>query len=77
MASTTIKLSLETRDRIRAFGGATYEETICEALDLLDEARFWAQADAADAYRRSLPKDEQDRLAAQEAEVDAAFRGIG
>ena len=35
MASTTVKLSVETRDRIRALGGETYEETIVEALDAL------------------------------------------
>ena len=30
--STTIKLSVETRDRIRDLGGDTYEDTIVEAL---------------------------------------------
>jgi hypothetical protein len=76
MASTTVKLSVETRDRIRALGGDTYEETIVEALDVLEEVRFWEQAEAAAAWRRSLPDAERERLRAREAEVDAAFDAI-
>jgi hypothetical protein len=76
MESTTIKVSVETRDRIQAFGGATYEATIVEALDVLDAQRFWSQVDAAMAWRRSLPPDEQVTLAGQEAAVDRAFAGI-
>lgn len=76
MKPTTVKLSIETRDRIRALGGNTYEDTIVEALDALEADRFWAQADAAAAWRRSLPDDERARLAACEAEIDAAFDGI-
>ena len=77
MASTTIKLSVETRDRLKALGGATYEETIVEALDALDADRFWAEAEAAGAWRRVLPTAERHRLEAHEAELDAAFDGIG
>ncbi|MEK7426567.1 MAG: hypothetical protein AAB131_22325 [Actinomycetota bacterium] len=73
MKATTIKLTVETRDRIRALGGATYEDTIVEALDVLEADRFWAQADAAAAWRRSLPDHERERLAARDADVDAAF----
>ena len=76
MKSTTVKLSVETRDRIRALGGDTYEDTIVEALDVLEVDRFWAQADAAAAWRRSLPEADQQRLAASESELDAAFDGI-
>ena len=76
MASTTVKLSVATRDRIRALGGDTYEDTIVEALDVLEAARFWAQADAAAAWRHSLPDDERERLAARDADVDVAFDGI-
>lgn len=76
MKSTTIKLSVETRDRLQAYGGATYEATIVEALDVLDEARFWSQVDMAMAWRRSLPADERAALADQEAAVDRAFEGI-
>jgi hypothetical protein len=77
MGSTTVKVSVETRERIRALGGETYEETIIEALDALEADRFWAQAEAAAASRRSLSAADQAALAAQEAEVDAAFDGIG
>ncbi len=38
---TTIKLTTETRDRLRDLGGDTYEDTIIEALDLLEEREFW------------------------------------
>lgn len=76
MKATTIKLTVETRDRIRALGGATYEDTIIEALDVLEADRFWAQADAAAAWRRSLPDHERERLASRDADVDAAFDGI-
>lgn len=77
MASTTVKLSFETRDRIRALGGATYEDTIVEALDALEADRFWAQAEAAASFRCAQTDAERERSAAREAEVDAAFDGIG
>ena len=77
MASTTVKLSVETRDRIKALGGDTYEDTIVEALDALEADRFWAQAEAAAAGRWALTAEERHRQAAREAEVDAAFDGIG
>ncbi len=76
MASTTIKLSFETRDRIRALGGDTYEDTIVEALDALEADRFWAQAEAAASFRSSLSDGDRERLVAAEAEIDAAFDGI-
>jgi hypothetical protein len=69
-----VKLSVETRDRIRALGGDTYEDTIVEALDVLEADRFWAQAAAA--WRRTCSDEERERLTAREAEVDAAFDGI-
>jgi hypothetical protein len=77
MASTTIKLSVETRDRLRALGGATYEDTIVDALDLLEAERFWAEAEQAAAWQRSLGADERRRRAGAVADVDAAFDGIG
>jgi hypothetical protein len=76
MKPTTVKLSVETRDRIRALGGDTYEDTIVEALDVLEAARFWAQADAAAAWRSSLSDHDRERLAARDADIDAAFEGI-
>ena len=74
--STTIKLSVETRDRIRDLGGDTYEDTIVEALDMYEEAEFWAQADRALAWRASLPEAERQVLLDREAELDAVFDGL-
>jgi hypothetical protein len=76
MASTTVKLSTETRDRLLAYGGETYEATIVEALDALDAERFWTQVDAATAWRQSLAAADRERLAARDAAIDAAFDGI-
>lgn len=73
MPSTTIKLSTDTRDRIRALGGTTYEETIIAALDALEADRFWSQAEAAAAWRASLAPGERRRLVEAEADVDRAF----
>ncbi len=76
MASTTIKLSVETRDRLKALGGDTYEDTVIEALDVLEAQRFWRQADAAADWRRALPTDERDRRSSIETALDAAFDGV-
>ncbi len=76
MKSTTVKLSIATRERIRALGGDTYEETIIEALDVYEADRFWAQADAASASRASMSAAERKRLAARDAAVDASFDAI-
>jgi hypothetical protein len=79
MDATTIKVSVQTRDRIKARGGATHEATIVEALDALDRAdddEFWAQAEAAAAWRRSLPPAERARRETSRRELDAAFDAI-
>jgi hypothetical protein len=76
MKSTTIKVSTDTRDRLRSLGGSTYEATIVEALDALEAGRFWAQADAAAAWRQSLSPAQRAEREARDAEVDAAFDGI-
>jgi hypothetical protein len=77
MKATTVKISVETRERIRALGGATAEETIVEAIDALEAGRFWAQADAALAWRKGLSAERLAELKQQEAEIDAAFDGVG
>jgi hypothetical protein len=76
MGSTTVKMSTDTRDRIRALGGVTYEETIIEALDALEADRFWAQAEAAVHWRRSLSDAGRELAATRLADVDTAFDGI-
>jgi hypothetical protein len=77
MKATTVKISVETRERIRALGGATAEETIVEAIDALEADRFWAQADAALAWRKGLSAERIAELKQYEAEIDAAFDGVG
>ena len=76
MASTTIKLSVETRERLRALGGATYEDTVVEALDALEANRFWGEAEAAAAWQSSLSDTERQRRHDALAEIDQAFDGI-
>ncbi len=76
MASTTIKLSVETRDRIKAMGGRTYEDTIVEALDALESEEFWAEAERAAAWRQSQDSGRRQQLAERNAAVDAAFDAI-
>ena len=76
MGSTSIKVSVETRDRIRALGGRTYEDTIVEALDALDASQFWAEADAARIWQNSLSDAHRERLRRRASAVDAAFVGI-
>ncbi len=75
--ATTIKISIATRDRIKAMGGETYEDTIIEALDALDIKRFWDEADAAIRWRESLPPEERARLEeAERVEGEALDRGF-
>ena len=76
MTTTTIKVSVETRDRIRAFGGETHEETIVAALDALEAERFWQDAEAGRAWFDALPEAEQQRLREEDAAIDRAFRSL-
>ena len=76
MAATTIKLSTETRDRLKAKGGPTYEDTIVEMLDRADEEEFWVQADRAAAWLRSQSPDRRSEIRRQETAVAAAFDGL-
>jgi len=76
MKDTTVKISTETRERIRAFGGATHEDTIVEALDALESERFWKQAEAGKKWFDGLSADEQRRLAEEDEAIDALFKGI-
>jgi len=76
MKATTIKVSVETRERLREMGGATYEDTVVEALDALEADRFWAEAEAAAQWRQNLPSAERQLRKEAEAVVDRAFRRI-
>ena len=76
MASTTIKLSVETRDRLQRAGWRNVRRHVIEALDILEAQRFWQQAEAAATWRRSLPPRTRSDRAAEEAAVDGAFDGL-
>jgi hypothetical protein len=71
MPATTVKVSPETRDRLRTFGGATMEETINDALDALEAAQFWKQAEAHAAWRRSLPDERRVEIEERERALDS------
>ena len=75
MKDTTVKVSTETRERIRSFGGATHEDTIIEALDALESERFWKEAEAGKQWFDSLPEEEQQRLREEDAAIDLLFKG--
>jgi predicted transcriptional regulator len=52
MSATTIKVSSQTRDRVKALGLARHKSAdavIQEALDELDRRLFWDEFDAAAA----------------------------
>jgi hypothetical protein len=76
MKVTTIKVSTETRDRIKSYGGETQEATILAALDALEEAEFWRQAEEVKRRFDSLPKAEQDQIRTEEARLDALLNQL-
>ncbi len=76
MAVTTVKVSTETRDRIRSFAGPTLEHTINEALDALEAADFQRRADRYAAWRRDLPEQQRRRLDDQDRELDAVVEAL-
>jgi hypothetical protein len=72
MASTTIKVSTETRDRLRdRSGDGTLEDAIVEALDIAEANDFWRQAEEWRSWRDNLQGDELAAVVAQERELDA------
>ena len=79
MESTTIKVSVATRDRIKSYGGPTHEATIVAALDALDArdaAEFWDQAEQARRSYDALSDEERHRIREDYRRVDAAFDAI-
>ena len=74
MPNTSIKVTTETRDRIRDLGGK-YEDTLTEALDLLEAARFWEQAEEGKRWLDSLSDEEQAERRARQDAIDRAFSG--
>jgi hypothetical protein len=47
------------------------DETINEALDALEAAQFWKQAEAHAAWRRSLPVERQVEIEEREQALDS------
>lgn len=67
---TTMKVSTETRDRLRALGrnGESLEDVVVAALDAYEAEQFWAVAEAAAVAETAEERTERKRI---EAEVDA------
>ena len=67
---TTMKVSTETRDRLRALGrdGESLEDVVVAALDAYEAEQFWAAAEAAAVAETSEEQAERKRV---EADVDA------
>ena len=67
---TTMKLSTDTRDRLRALGrdGESLEDVVVAALDAYEAQQFWFAAEAAAAAESPAQCDERKRV---EAGVDA------
>lgn len=73
--ATTIKVSEATRDRIKALGGSTHEDTIIAALDALEDVEFWTQAERAKTWLEAHP-DVQAAVDAEVTEWDAQVAAI-
>ena len=73
---TTMKLSVETRDRLRALAmqGETLEDVVVSALEVLEREAFWAAVAEADASET-----EQERAArlALDEELDRMMDQLG
>ena len=65
-----MKVSTETRDRLRALGrdGESLEDVVVAALDAYEAEQFWAAAEAAAVAETAEERTERKRV---EADVDA------
>jgi hypothetical protein len=72
---TTMKITTATRDRLRthAASGESLEDVVVHALDVYEQAQFWAQAEAWAASE--TPRERAERKAS-EAEWDALMDGL-
>jgi hypothetical protein len=72
---TTMKISIATRDRLRALGAEndTLEDVVVAALDVYESQQFWADAEAAAAAESPSQGARRKRV---EAEVDAWMDGL-
>lgn len=74
--STTIKVSTATRDRLKSFGGDTYEDTVIAALDALDAQSFWDEAERGRRSFEALPAAERERVLEDYRRIDREFGGL-
>ena len=72
---TSMRVSTSTRDRTRDLGNgdATLDDTLNEALDALEERRFWEQAEK---WHAALTDAEKARIAAENDLLDDLFSGM-
>jgi hypothetical protein len=72
---TTMKISTETRDRLRALGaeGDSLEDIVVTALEAYESQRFWTAAEAAAAAETPQQRAERRQL---EADVDSWLDGL-
>lgn len=72
---TTMKISTETRDRLRALGadGDSLEDVVVTALDAYESQQFWAAAEAAAAAETPEQRGERRR---DEADADTWMDGL-
>ena len=72
---TTMKLTIATRDRLRALGtgGESLEDVVVSALDAYESQQFWAAAEAATAAETAEQRAERKRI---EADVDGWMDGL-
>jgi len=73
--ATTMKITTETRDRLRALGadGDSLEDVVVTALDAYESQQFWAAAEAAAAAETPDQRTERQRI---EADVDSWMDGL-
>jgi hypothetical protein len=74
-AVTTMKITTDTRDRLRthAASGETLEDVVVHALDVYEAAQFWTQAEAWAAAETPAERNERK---ASEAEWDTLMDGL-
>lgn len=70
-----MKITTETRDRLRALGadGESLEDVVVTALDAYESQRFWAAAEAAAAAESPEQRTERRRI---ERDVDDWMDGL-
>ena len=70
-----MKITTETRDRLRALGadGDSLEDVVVTALDAYESQQFWATAEAAAAAESTEQRAERRRI---EADVDTWMDGL-